>query len=114
MDNFHRGGMAAVINLDTGCLATDAANNNGEIFICHPMTGKTFKGFQVPLFDKVIDFVMDFCAQEGVEGYFGWDIAITETQPVLIEVNSYPGVDLLQAPYSAEHKGMKYVLEKYL
>jgi len=49
-----------------------------------------------------------------LEGYLGWDVAIAEDGPILIEVNDRPGVVLLSTPYAAQKKGMKHVLAKYL
>ena len=58
--------------------------------------------------------VTEACKKELVVGNLGWDIAITENGPTIIEVNIGPGARLLQVPYVAEGKGMKHVLEKYL
>ncbi len=115
VDNFHSGGMAAVVDMETGELVTNAANMEGDTFIVHPMTGAKIKGFKIPFFDEAIQMVKDICAKDGVEGNLGWDICITETGPVLIEANRGPGAILLIAPYIVERKGMmKYILEKYL
>lgn len=38
------------------------------------------------------------------KGYLGWDIAITEEGPAIVEVNTVPGVILFQLPYIAEKK----------
>ena len=114
VDNFHSGGMVAAVDLTTGKIVTDAADMDGRVFAQHPMTGKVFKGYQIPMFDTALQLVTDACAKDGVEGNLGWDIAITENGAVLIEGNIGPGVELLQKPYIAQRKGMKYVMAKYL
>lgn len=114
VDNFHSGGMTAAVDLETGKLITDAADMEGNVFAVHPMTGVTIKGFQIPRFDEALKMVTDACVKNKIEGYLGWDIAITEDGPVLIEINLRPGVVLLSTPYIAEKKGMKHVMAKYL
>lgn len=114
VDNFHSGGMVAAIDLESGELVTDAADMEGNVFKTHPLTGTVIKGFKIPFFKEAVEMVMDACENSGIEGYLGWDIAITENGPVLIEINLRPGVVLLSTPYIAEKKGMKHVMEKYM
>lgn len=114
VDNFHSGGMAAAIDIETGRLVTDAADMNGNVFSSHPVTGTQIKGFCVPYFEEAVKMVEDAISKNGIEGYLGWDIAISEDGPVLIEVNVSPGVVLLSMPYAAEKKGMKHLMEKYI
>lgn len=114
VDNFHSGGMVAAVDLETGELVTDAADMEGHVFSEHPATGRKIKGFVIPFFVEALKLVTDACEQNKIEGYLGWDIAITEDGPVLIEVNALPGVVLISMPYVAEKKGMKYLMEKYL
>ena len=114
VDNFHSGGMVAAIDPENGKLVTDAADMQGNVFSRHPLTGKTIKGFTVPFFSEAVDMVKQAYQESHIEGYIGWDIAITETGPVLIEINLRPGAVLLSMPYISEKKGMKKVMEKYL
>ncbi len=114
VDNFHSGGMVAAVDLETGKLVTDAADMEGNVYKEHPMTGTVIKGHQIPYFEEAKAMVLDAITKNKVEGYLGWDVAITEDGPVLIEVNVIPGVVLLSMPYVAEKKGMKYVMEKYM
>lgn len=114
VDNFHSGGMTAAVNLETGELVTNAADMEGHVFEIHPMTGIKIKGYRIPLFKEAVEMVTKACEEHKIEGYLGWDIAITEDGPVLIEVNLRPGVVLLSTPYVSEKKGMKHVMAKYL
>jgi len=114
VDNFHSGGMVSHIDIETGTLITDAADMECNVFEAHPMTGFKFKGFKIPYYEEVIKMVTDAITKNQIEGYLGWDIAIAEDGPILIEVNDRPGVVLLSTPYAAQKKGMKYVLAKYL
>ena len=114
VDNFHSGGMVAAIDMKTGKLVTNAADMAGNVFTKHPVTGIEIKGFEIPYFSEALEMVKDAVRKNKIEGYLGWDVAISETGPVLIEVNARPGVVLLSMPYAAEKKGMKHIMEKYM
>lgn len=114
VDNFHSGGMTANIDLDTGIIVTDATDMDGRVFKSHPVTGTVFRGFEIPYFKETLEMIKEAIRTKGVQGYLGWDIAISETGPQLIEVNTGPGPVLLTTPYAVEHKGSKHVMSKYL
>ena len=112
VDNMHCGGMSAAIDLDTGVVITDAVNYANEVFEKHPDTGITIRGFKVPYIREMKAMLRE--AGKNVNGYLGWDIAMTDKGPIVIEVNTHPGAEILQTPYVPMRKGMRYVVEKYL
>ena len=114
VDNFHSGGMVSIIDLESGKLITDAADMECNVFTHHPATGVEIKGFQIPYYKEALAMVTEAVTKNKLEGYLGWDIAIAEDGPLLIEVNNRPGVVLLSTPYAAQKIGMKHVLAKYL
>ena len=99
IDNFHGGGICAIINPETGVITSDAINNVNERFIKHPDTGKIFKGFQYPAWEKVRAIVTKMAKMIPQLRYIGWDISInSEGKPILVEVNGKrPDVGLMQA-----------------
>ena len=111
-DNAHQGGMVAALDLDTGRIVTDAFDYAGQVHKVHPDTGTTIEGFQVPYVQEMKEMLEKACRL--VPGYFGWDVAISENGPVLIEVNSHPGAELLQLPYVPRKQGMRHVMEKFI
>lgn len=111
VDNFHSGGIVAGIDLDTGKVITDGIDLSCNIYKT-TSTGVPVKGFMIPYFSEALDMVKE--AGKDLEGYLGWDVAISENGPVLIEANTMPGAVILQMPYIPEKRGMKYVMEKYL
>lgn len=114
VDNLHSGGMVANVDIETGKLATNGADRNGCMFECHPETDTPIKGFDIPYFKEAYDMVISAIETRKVEGYLGWDIAIGENGPMLLEVNDRPGSDGLQTAYAQEGIGMKHVMAKYL
>ena len=114
VDNLHSGGMVANVDLETGCLATDGADRNGDMWVTHPDTGVTIKGFKIPYFEEAREMVKEAIATRKVEGYIGWDIAISENGPMLLEVNDRPGSDGLQTAPAQAKQGMKFLMEQYM
>lgn len=113
VDNLVGGGIVANVDLQTGRLITDAADDQGGVYSVHPATGVTIKGFQIPFFNEALQLVKDVYADKKMEGYLGWDIAFTEKGPVIIEINTVPGVILFQLPHMIEKHGMKPYMKKY-
>lgn len=62
----------------------------------HPVTGAPLVGETLPHWQAVVDLAIAAHAAFPVNGILGWDIAITETGPVLIECNENTGHALYQ------------------
>ena len=115
VDNFSSGGIIAGVNLKTGIIETDGVRYYNEVYEKHPDTGTVIKGFQIPYFKEAKGIIEAMCvAGKGLPSYVGWDIAITENGPIVIEANPDPGSEVLQLPYVPEKKGMRYMVEKFL
>ena len=113
-DNFSQDGMVADIDVETGVIVTDAVDKKGHVYAQHPISGKTFKGFRVPNWDKVREVTTK--AMDVLPGinYVGWDVAICQDKAVLVEGNAMPDLVLIQAPYAPVKKGMKYLFDPWL
>ena len=83
-------------------MTTDGVDFNNRVFIRHPDTDTVIRGFQIPYFEELKQMI-DIAGKD-IEGYFGWDIAVTETGPVIVEVNTNPGAECLQIPYVPQKK----------
>ena len=115
MDNLHAGGGVAIgIDLETGVADTDGVDWYGNVYEQHPVTGITIRGFEVPFFAETKAFMYEMIEKLHIEGVIGWDIAISDDGPVLIEGNSNPAPRLLGLPYSVEKKGIKDRMIKYM
>lgn len=112
VDNLHSHGLAADVDLESGECVTDAVDYDGRVYPVHPDTGEPIRGFGVPCFREALALVQR--AGSDIEGYLGWDVAVTDQGPVIIEVNISPGADGLQLAYVPVKKGQKYRVKAYL
>ncbi|HEU4630919.1 MAG TPA: sugar-transfer associated ATP-grasp domain-containing protein [Gemmatimonadaceae bacterium] len=99
-DNFCYGGIIAPVDLATGRLG-EAIRRRGAVPVPierHPDTGTVIAGHQLPLWSETLTL-----ARRALEAGFerptiGWDIAITDDGPVLVEGNTKSNPDVAQAP----------------
>jgi len=102
VDNFHAGGILAKVDLQSGELgrATDGAMALGPgTGWCerHPDTGGQILGRRLPLWGEVLDLARRaHAAAFSDQVVIGWDIAILNDGPCLIEGNKGPDLDLVQ------------------
>ena len=99
VDNFNNGGLAAILNTNTGKLETDGYDKWRHNYIRHPATGTVIKGFPIPDWEEVQQTVREAALVVPQVRYIGWDVAISKKYgPLLIEGNDFPGQDLTQYP----------------
>jgi len=98
VDNLNSGGMAALVDEDTGIITTDAADKNGIVYKTHPDTNTTICGFEIPDFKEGREMVEKAALRVSEIGYVGWDIAFSDKGALLIEGNHFPGHDIYQMP----------------
>jgi len=65
----------------------------------HPRTGRGIVGFQIPYWGDLLALVEN--AQKAFPGFIcpGWDIALCEDGPKVLEVNFFGDIDLSQHAY---------------
>lgn len=98
VDNWAHGGVAVGVNED-GTLKKWAffKPGYGTKTDRHPNTGVLFEGYQLPYWNEVVTLVKETHKKLACIPTVGWDIAITEDGPLVIEGNDdYDGA-LLQA-----------------
>ncbi len=97
-DNFHSGGVAYPLDIETGRVTGPGRNNRDtEDFFSHPGTDFYMPGFRLPYWSEVRDWVFKAMDKVPSLGYVGWDIAIRPDGPELIEGNySWPGGNIIQ------------------
>ncbi len=104
VDNFTSGGTFAPVDIKTGVIEDIALNKNNDIFYKHPVTNTTIKGFQIPYWKEVIKLIDEVSKVVEEVRMVGFDIAITEEGPLLIEGNHYPGHSMYQRPIHMKDK----------
>ncbi|RLD79658.1 MAG: hexapeptide transferase [Bacteroidetes bacterium] len=112
IDNLAAGNIAASIDENTGVVNgmgvySDITKNDEE---AHPITGVKIIGFQTPYWKESLQMVKDAALLHKQNRSIGWDVAITNNGPELIEGNHDWCKLLWQLPVK---KGLKPILEKY-
>jgi hypothetical protein len=94
-DNFYQGGLAAQIDLSTGRLAR-AIRKDLRLMPSpadrHPDTGAVIEGHQLPHWPEALSLVLRAHAAVNWAGVpvIGWDVALLDEGPVLLEGNNIP------------------------
>ncbi len=98
VDNFSQGGAAAAVDLATGVLGKCFLQNPSRLEPCHPKTGELVEGFCLPDWDAAKELVCHAHRAVPEFNFLGWDVALSEQGPVLVECNPWPQVDIVQLP----------------
>ena len=98
--------LTAMIDIRTGEVITDAVDQNELVeHVCHPVTGVRFKGMQIPYWKESIELMKKAVPLASKISNIGWDVAITEDGPLIIEANTIPGFN------TAQYGGYRWVTE---
>jgi hypothetical protein len=99
VDNFHAGGIAAPVDLETGelGLATDMGLTRDSAWLeQHPLTGARISGRRLPWWGEALDLARRAHAIFPDQAIIGWDVALLAGGPQLIEGNKSPDLDIVQ------------------
>lgn len=111
VDNFHAQGMATEIDLDSGKLIRPALDKDLNEFTYHPTSKVKIEGFKIPYFEEVKKMVKEASLESDKILVVGWDVAVTDKGPVIIEGNRRPGFDVVQV---ASRKGRMDIINHVL
>lgn len=113
VDNMAAGNLAAPIDINTGVIDGSAVYSDitKEEQTIHPITGIAITGFVIPYWKEIIEFGRKAALHTPENRSVGWDIAITNEGPELIEGNHNWCKLLWQLPVK---KGLKSVLVRFL
>lgn len=111
VDNFHKGGMGVLVNLNNGRLTGNAIDKDLNEYINHPISQVRFDNFEIPNWDKIKKTVLEASKVNKEIHVVGWDVAVTKDGCTFIEGNRRPGFDLIQV---TSKKGCKSIMRKVL
>jgi hypothetical protein len=122
VDNISSGGCLVGIHLGTGRLKKEGyltfSYYGVKVLTSHPITGTIFENFLIPCFDSAKALTIKAAGFIPGLRIVGWDVAIGESGPVLIEGNSDYGMtsnDLSEGGYRTNQVFRKVLDEiKYL
>jgi len=99
VDNSSQGGLLMGIDIDTGHSTNGYAvyEYGSERFYQHPDTGYNFSGFNVRNWTEFKRELMSIAKNMKAINLAGWDIAITDDGPLVIETNVQFGLDHTQS-----------------
>jgi len=99
VDNIHAGGLACRVSLREGRLGI-ASNLGSDARLGwtseHPTTGARIEGTQLPYWDELKELAVRAHRLFADRLLIGWDIAVTDDGPTIIEGNRGPDMDLMQ------------------
>ncbi len=89
VDNFRHGGIAALVDAETGIISTYGRDMKGHKYLVHPCSGKPFVGLQIPNWGGVIGTVHEAAKRLESVPFSSWDIAVVGEEVAVIEGNTY-------------------------
>ena len=109
VDNAHSGGIFAEVDINEGVVIGKAMRYTNEQFLRHPTTGTVIPGFAIPYWKECVSMAEEACRLIEDVCLVGWDVAVTPDGPTFVEVNTNPGLELVQAPngHGLKHEFLK-------
>lgn len=87
----------------------------GDFLSHHPHTGTELVGFKVPFYKEAKQMCHDMALKVKSYPFIGWDLAITEEGPALLEGNKFPANDIIQVyKYHPQERGLYHEITKAL
>ena len=99
VDNLHTGGLAAAVDLVSGQLSR-ATNLGADVRLgwlsVHPDTNATIEGRTLPYWEAAKRLAVRAHGEFADRVVIGWDIAILDDGPIIVEGNGNPDMDIVQ------------------
>jgi hypothetical protein len=103
VDNISSGGCCVGVDLQSGKLNkygyTSFTKAEGDILTRHPLSGTIFEGFTIPHFTQAKELVIKAAGYCPGLRLIGWDVAIGQSGPILIEGNCGYDISLNDLTY---------------
>ncbi len=100
VDNAAAGGLFINVDKKTGRLGEKAFDYGlkQKYYTTHPDTGLVFNDYPLDGWEEFREFMERNILKMRELEYIGWDIALTESGPLIVELNASPEMDIVQAP----------------
>lgn len=95
------------VDSETGVIKYPAHSGDttkGIVYNEHPDTKIHIQGYQLPFIKEAVDMCLKAAMVVPQVRYVGWDVALTENGPVIIEGNNYCAHDFWQLPPHTPNK----------
>ena len=100
---------------EDGKICSRVVDDVANVYEEHPIAKIKFSTVKVPYVKEAFDMALKAALEVPEVRYVGWDIAITEKGPVIMEGNEYPSYGLVQYYlFNDEHEGHLAQIEKIL
>lgn len=115
VDNVGSGGIYTVLSEDGKITNPCWSDKTISTYTVHPSSGMNLLGFEVPYFKESLELCKKAAKVEPHVRYIGWDIAITDKGPLIVEGNPLPGYDMPQNYFvTGKDEGLKPEFERIL
>lgn len=116
VDNRSQGGFCVNMDAEKGLLLKSGfsqMNKGGQTYTVHPNTKFIFEGFQIPYYREALELAKELTKRYPT-ALVGWDIAIGEDGPVIIEGNYKTNLTMTEAVYGGykKHPRIKQLMKK--
>lgn len=99
VDNYSAGGVVYPINIEYGRIEGAGVGKsnqfNRSIFV-HPGTSMFMVGKEIPFWNETLEMVNNAAKELPQIRFVGWDVAITNDGPELVEGNTRPGASVIE------------------
>lgn len=113
IDNHVAGGMYTFLD-DNGVVLYPACDDFGHAYDKHPVTNFPIVGFKVPCYNEVLELVKKAGKVVPEMRYIGWDVAVSESGPLIIEGNEFCGLFQNKASTNPTKTGDLPIFKKYI
>lgn len=115
VDNVGSGGIYTVVSDDGKIINPCWSDKTISTYTKHPDSGFELIGFEIPYFKQALELCKKAAKVEKHIRYVGWDVAIGENGPMIVEGNPLPGYDMPQNYFVTNRDcGLKPEFEKIL
>jgi len=105
VDNFSGGGMYTYVD-NEGTVFVNAIDQNDNVYSEHPVSKQKIVGFKIPMFKEAVEMVEAAAKVVPEIAYVGWDVAVSQEGPLIVEGNCYPGVYQVKPSLHPKREGL--------